>query len=48
MTIGKIIDKILDYYFDAVSNDAIRKPYAWAVYQTWKWVDAREGKGRKE
>lgn len=42
MTFGKIIDKIIDYYFDAVSNCVIRKPFAWAVYKTWKWVDKHE------
>lgn len=42
MTFGKIIDKIINYYFNAVSNDAIIKPFFWAVYQTWKWVDKRE------
>ena len=39
MTFGKIADKIMDFYFEAVANDAIRKPWAWALYQTWKWVD---------
>ena len=38
----KIIDKIMDYYFIAVSDYAILKPFAWAVYQTWKWVDKQE------
>lgn len=44
MTFGKIIDKIIDFYFEAVSNDSIVKPFSWAVYQTWKWVDKRERK----
>ena len=42
MTISKIIDKIISYYFSAADNDAILKPFSWAVYQTWKWVDKQE------
>ena len=26
----------------AVKNPAIRKPIAWALYQTWKWADEHE------
>lgn len=42
MTIGRIMDFILRKHTDAVLNPIIQKPYAWAVYQTWKWVDANE------
>ena len=27
---------------EAVKNPAIRKPIAWALYQTWKWADEHE------
>lgn len=42
MTLGKIIDKLLKYHAEALVNPNIHKPYAFAVYQTWKWVDEHE------
>lgn len=29
-------------YQRAIENDAIKKPGAWALYQTWKWADRYE------
>lgn len=46
MTIGKVIDRILKYHAEALIRADIQKPFAWAVYQTWKWVDEHE-KSRK-
>lgn len=45
MTIGKIIDYFISFYYQAKDNSYIHKPYAWALYQTWKLVDEKE-KGR--
>ena len=42
MTIGKILDFMLMKHTGAVLNPMVNKPFAWAVYQTWKWVDENE------
>ena len=42
MTIGRIMDFILRKHTEAVLNPIVQKPYAWAIYQTWKWVDENE------
>lgn len=44
MTLGKIIDKLLEFYNLANTsyNDHVKKPFSWALYQTWKWCDGRE------
>lgn len=42
MTIGRIMDFILRKHTEAVLNPNVQKPYAWAIYQTWKWVDENE------
>lgn len=43
LTLGKILDMILKYHRQAISPRLmIRKPWAWAIYQTWKWVDEHE------
>ena len=42
ITFGKIIDSIIKKYDEAMKRDNIYKPFAWAVYQTWKWVDINE------
>lgn len=47
ITIDKIIDKIAEFRKQALSGDYIQKPFAWALYQTWKWVDQNE-KPRKD
>ena len=40
MTIGKIVDLILKYHKQAENPRLmIRDPWAWAVYQTWKWLN---------
>ena len=44
MTIGQIMNKILEYYGEANKSNHIKKPMAWSVYQTWKWVDEHERK----
>ena len=47
MTIGNIIDRILKYHAESLIRTDIQKPFAWSVYQTWKWVDEQE-KPRKK
>ena len=42
MTIGKIIDRILKYHAEGLLTPYIKKPWAWAVFETWKWVDEHE------
>lgn len=42
MTIGRIMDYILKRHAEALLNPMVQKPYAWAIYQTWKWVNANE------
>ena len=42
MTIGRIVDFMLKKHTEALLNPMIYKPYAWAVYQTWKWVNENE------
>ena len=47
MTFGKVIDKILKYHAEALLDPVIKKPYAWSLFQAWKWVDKHE-KPREE
>lgn len=42
MTIGRAIDYLISEYFDAVCKNHVRKPVSYALYQTWKWADAKE------
>ena len=42
MTIGRAIDYLIGEYFDAMCEEHIQKPVAYALYQTWKWADAKE------
>ena len=48
MTIGQIVNKILEYHGKAIKSNYIKKPLAWSVYQTWKWVDEHEKPKGKE
>ena len=47
MTIGNVMDRILKYHAEGLLNPAIKKPFAWSIHQTWKWVDEHE-KPREE
>jgi hypothetical protein len=42
MTIGRIMEFILRKHVEALLNPSIHKPFAWALYETWKWVDENE------
>ena len=42
ITPSKAIDKLMENYNIALANRFIRKPMAWAIFQTWKWADENE------
>ena len=48
MTIGRAIDYLIGEYFDAIQEERIRKPISYALYQAWKWADAKEKPRKKE
>lgn len=42
MTIGKVIDRLINEYLQCKDDEIIQKPLSFALYQTWKWVDRQE------
>ena len=39
----RYIEKIFKgYYEKAAKSPFVRKPFSWALYQTWKEIDAKE------
>ena len=48
MTIDQAIAHLCLEYGKALSADWVRRPLAWALYQTWKYVDAKEEKKERE
>ena len=48
MTAKKVIDIFNRYLVKAIDNPTIKKPYAWALYQTWKEVDRKEGEKHED
>ena len=46
MQIDKVIELLKTNYDRALSLSFVRKPLAWALYTTWKYVDQKE-KARK-
>ena len=42
MTLKKAITQLKIYYDLALKSEYIKKPLAWAFYQTWKVVDRME------
>ena len=42
MDIDKIIDLLKANYERAKLMEFVRKPLAWALYETWKYVDRTE------
>lgn len=44
MTLNTVITKLTYYYKKALELDYVQKPLSWALYQTWKFVDAKENK----
>lgn len=44
-----VVKKFEEYYKKAMKYPrSIRKPIAWSLYQTWKWVDANEKESDSE
>lgn len=42
MTLKSVIQYLTKRYDTAQQNKVIKKPLAWALYQTWKYVDSKE------
>lgn len=42
MTLAKVFLHIETLYLQGLKMKNIRKPMAWAVYHTWKWIDKQE------
>ena len=42
ITIGTLIDRILDYHSTGIERKYIQKPWAWALYETWKRCELME------
>lgn len=42
ITPSKVIDKFMENLDTAFKRNYVRKPHAWALYETWKWVDENE------
>lgn len=47
MTIDKAIELLKAYYYAALENPFVEKKISWALYQTWKDVDAKEKKEKR-
>ena len=48
MSLGEVVDYFIREYNLALNNEHIHKPIAYALYQTWKWVDDKEKTRVKE
>lgn len=48
MTLAKVFLHIETLYLQGLKMKNIRKPMAWAVYHTWKWVDKQESEKEAE
>lgn len=44
MTLQKIYELIQIHYTYAVAQEWVEKPMSYALYQVWRYVDARETK----
>ena len=42
INVGSIINRLEKFYGQALAQKYIRKPWAWALYQTWKVIDQIE------
>ena len=43
--IDKAIEYLREQYERALNMKHIHNPLAWALYQTWRWVDEMKGRG---
>ncbi len=42
MNLGNAIQTLMEYYQLGLHDLTIRKPISWALYKTWRYVDAKE------
>lgn len=42
VTVGNMVEEFLIHYAEGLKRDYIKKPIAWALYQTWLWADKNE------
>ena len=42
MTLEQVIEMLKEYYTEALKSEWIKKPLAWALFQTWRMVDAKK------
>lgn len=42
MTREKIIRLLNEYHVKALNSPYVQKPWAWALYQTWRDIDSEE------
>ena len=42
ITLGDIVNRLVNLHEVAVVRKDIKKPWAWALYQTWEWCDLLE------
>ncbi len=47
MTIGRVINQFLDEWEAAKEAEYVKKPFSYALYQTWKWCDVYEAEELK-
>lgn len=45
---SRAIDRFIEIYSEALHLEYIRKPVAWALYHTWKELDAKEKTKERE
>ena len=48
MTITTVIKRLESNYERAKQRKDIKKPIAWALYQTWRWADEYERRSKHE
>ncbi len=42
MILAQVIKKLKELHTKALNREDVLKPISWALYETWKWADARE------
>ena len=42
ITLGDIVNRLVNLHEVATVRKDIQKPWAWALYQTWEWCDLLE------
>jgi hypothetical protein len=48
LTLGKIVDRIVEIYSFAKNEETVCKPWSWTLYRVWKWVDNHEQRKGEE